>query len=544
MVKKSLLGVSLITMTMLYVLLFLIVFILGLFADIRFDVVVLISIGILILQFLISPFLTDLSMKWFYKAKFGYELPDYLKSFIESVCKDNNMKYPRIGFIDDGAPNAFTYGHTKNDARIVLTRGIFDLLNEEEVKAVVAHELGHAAHYDMLFMTVAQLVPLLLYYVYAISTDINSGNKGSSDNNGVNSATVGFFSYILYVISQYIVLLLSRQREYYADDFSIEVTKNPRALGEALVKIGYGLTTNTSKASKFSASKSNALGIFDAKASKSLIVESYSDKGIDSSRIQSAMKWEMWNLWAIWYEIQSTHPLISKRLKNISKQCATYNQPEYINFDLQKPESYVDDFFKELLILALPGIFTVLMLLLLLVDVATENQTLLAITFSMPIFIFLASLFKYCYKYRTRAEFKPTKVENLLGEVKVSGITTIPCELEGSLIGKGDPGCIFDDDFTLRDSTGIIFLNYDRVIGLANFIFGLFKSKEYIDKTVKIKGWYMRTPVPYVEVLEMKIGDTVKKYKKYTVTKVLIALAALVYAAAFLYICFMGVTGV
>ena len=54
----------------------------------------------------------------------------------------------------------------------------------------------------------------------------------------------------------------------------------------------------------------------------------------------------------------------------------------------------------------------------------------------------------------------------------------------------------------------------------------------------------MRTPVPYVEVLEMKIGDTVKKYKKYTVTKVLIALAALVYAAAFLYICFMEVTGV
>ena len=43
------------------------------------------------------------------------------------------MKYPKIGYIDDGAPNAFTYGRTKNDARIVLTRGIFELLTEEEV---------------------------------------------------------------------------------------------------------------------------------------------------------------------------------------------------------------------------------------------------------------------------------------------------------------------------------------------------------------------------------------------------------------------------
>ena len=56
------------------------------------------------------------------------------------------MKYPNMGFINDGAPNAFTYGRTKNDARIVLTHGIFELLDEEEVKAVVAHELGHAVH--------------------------------------------------------------------------------------------------------------------------------------------------------------------------------------------------------------------------------------------------------------------------------------------------------------------------------------------------------------------------------------------------------------
>ena len=151
--KRNLLGISLVTLGGLYVLLSAIIILVTILIGAPVITGIGISIAVLIIQFLVSPFFTDLSMKWFYKAKFKYEVPEYLKKFIEEVCASNNMKYPRIGYIDDGAPNAFTYGHTKNDARIVLTRGIFELLTEEEVKAVVAHELGHAVHYDMLFMT-------------------------------------------------------------------------------------------------------------------------------------------------------------------------------------------------------------------------------------------------------------------------------------------------------------------------------------------------------------------------------------------------------
>ena len=163
--KKNLLGISLLTITSLYFLLAAIIILIAILTDIPVLYGIIASIVILILQFLISPWMTDLSMKWFYKAQFGYELPENIKKFVEEVCQQNNMKFPKIGYIDDGAPNAFTYGRTKNDARVVVTRGIFELLNEDEVKAVIGHELGHAAHYDMLFMTVAQLVPLILYYI-------------------------------------------------------------------------------------------------------------------------------------------------------------------------------------------------------------------------------------------------------------------------------------------------------------------------------------------------------------------------------------------
>ena len=85
----------------------------------------IIGIAIAVIQFLLGPYITDLSLRWFYKmAWIDYgRLPVYLRTFIVSTCKNNNMKNPRMGVIYDGAPNAFTYGHTPNNARIVLTRG-------------------------------------------------------------------------------------------------------------------------------------------------------------------------------------------------------------------------------------------------------------------------------------------------------------------------------------------------------------------------------------------------------------------------------------
>ena len=130
--KKKLLGISLLTISGLYFLLAAVIILISLVAGINVLYGIIACIIILILQFLISPFITDLTMKWFYKVDFNHEFPDYLKKFIEQICNDNNMKYPRVGFIDDGAPNAFTYGHTKNNARVILTRGIFELLTEED----------------------------------------------------------------------------------------------------------------------------------------------------------------------------------------------------------------------------------------------------------------------------------------------------------------------------------------------------------------------------------------------------------------------------
>lgn len=523
--KKGLAGVSLITMSVLYGILAVIVIPICYYFGVSILVTILVFIAVIVLQFLISPFLTDISMKWFYGVRFDMEMPAYLKDFITKVCQEHNMNYPRIGYINDGAPNAFTYGHTKNDARIVLTRGTFELLSEDEVKAVVGHELGHAVHYDMALMTIAQLVPLILYAVY----EMFAKHVDTRDDDNSKLATIGYIAYILYIICQYIILWLSRVREYYADSFSAEELKNPNLLASALVKIGYGLSANTSREGKLSASTKNTLGIFDSRTSKTLIVTGYNNNNtgeVSKDNIKNAMKWEMWNVWAKWYELSSTHPLISKRLNALSDMSSKYGVEPYIKFDLQKTESYVDDFLVEILIKCLPAIVFVVSVSFVAFFSAEIGKYILAAFGGVLLLTALSSFIPLRRKY-PNSNYKETTVANLLGEVKVSEITAIPCILSGEIIGRGNPGCIFNEDFVIRDSTGIVFLDYNQPMHIINKIFALFKSPEYFNKTITVKGWYRRSPVPYVEIKSMIIDGKTKKCYTYRFTKIFIWLLAI-----------------
>ena len=99
--------------------------------------------------------------------------------------------------------------------------------------------------------------------------------------------------------------------------------------------------------------------------------------------------------------------------------------------------------------------------------------------------------------------------------------------VKGNIIGKGDPGCIFSEDFVIRDKTGIIFLDYNQPLFILNKIFALFKSGKMIDKEITVKGWYRRNPVPFVEIYEYTVDGKTKKVWTYTVTMVLYSIFAI-----------------
>lgn len=517
--KKSLAAISALTMVLLYGMLGIVIALICYLCNYPAYGAIGAVIILMLIQFLISPWLTDLNMKWFYKANFDAPIPDYLRRFIEETCESKNMKYPKVAVIYDGAPNAFTYGRTKNDARIVITQGIFDLLDEEEVKSVVAHEIGHAVHYDMLLMTVVQLVPMALYAIYdACMRATKSAAKRSSDDDdkaAAGLALIGLVALLLYVISEYVILWFSRTREYYADDFSARATQNPAALASALIQIGLGLSTRKSSAKsdkmRHSASSPSALGISDIKTSAGISVCALENGYINREYVKEAMKWDLWNVWAKLYELSSTHPLVSKRVLALGKVSEEFGQRPFVDFDLEKPESYVDDFFRELVLIFLPSFCIIagaIAGIVLLINPVTVNMGMVAIAGGIVLAL-LASLlkFRHCHP----GGYEPRDIRDLLGEVKVSGITSIACELDGEIIGRGNPGCIFNEDYVLQDDTGIMLLDYDQPLRVVNKIFAIFKSAENFHKQVHVIGWYRRKPIPYVEIKSYEVDGIIKK---------------------------------
>jgi Zn-dependent protease with chaperone function len=147
------------TLGLLYGMLGLVLITLVQFGFVNTTIAVVFGCSIVLLQFLIGPWIMDLMLRFLYRMSWVQpeELPEHLEKFVRRVCDEHRMRFPWFGIIEDGAPQAFTYGHHPSNARVVISRGLFDLLTPEEVEAVVAHELGHACNWDMALMTLANL---------------------------------------------------------------------------------------------------------------------------------------------------------------------------------------------------------------------------------------------------------------------------------------------------------------------------------------------------------------------------------------------------
>jgi Zn-dependent protease with chaperone function len=509
------------------------------FGGLNETVALVIGVVVAALQFALGPWIMDLSLRWFYRFRWVQptELPEHLRLFVERVCEEEKMKFPSFGLIDDGAPTAFTYGHVPNNARIVISRGILELLEPEEVEGVVAHEMGHAHNWDMALMTIAQLVPLLLFYIYRVGIRLSVGRGKGKEF----SWAVAIGAYVLYIVAEYVVLWFSRTREYFADRFAGRVTKNPNALAMALVKIAYGLAAQPKekvveenvKGKKKEKTEDRvlvgqgamrALNIFDDRQAVSLVVASAvgrgtEAKGPDVEHIKSAMQWDLWNPWAKLYELNSTHPLVAHRLMYLTDQAAHLGQEPLVVFDRKKPESYWDDFFVDLFMMFLPWLGLLLGAGAMVGAWALQHfdgdptRWLMAALGGGLAAAGLGSLLKTNFSYR-RDFFPHLSVAALMHRVKVSGVRPVPATLTGNIIGKGVPGLIWSKDFVMRDATGILFLDYQQPLAIWNFLFGLLRAERYQGKEVRVSGWFRRAPVPYLELYRVEAMDGSEKPRK------------------------------
>jgi len=168
-----------------------------------------------------------------------------LLNVIRELAIAANIPMPRVYVIDDTAPNAFATGRDPAHASIAITTGLLEKLDREELQGVIGHELSHVRNLDIRF----SLVVGVMVGVIAILADFFvrftfwGGGRRSSSREGGNSAqaVIAIIAIILAIlapiISRFIQLAVSRQREYLADASSVELTRNPYGLERALAKI-------------------------------------------------------------------------------------------------------------------------------------------------------------------------------------------------------------------------------------------------------------------------------------------------------------------
>jgi heat shock protein HtpX len=284
-------------------------------------ILVLGGTGLFILfQFLIGPTVVAAAARLRYLN--SGENP-WLESTVKELAGKSGVPMPKLAIVPSNTPNAFVFGRTTGGATLGVHEGLLKNLNQDEVKGVIAHEIGHIKHRDFIVMTVLSALPLIAYTIAQVAFRagvFNSYSRGRKNegNAGIVMIAIGALSFLVYIITFLSVMRLSRLREHYADAYSAYLTGAPRNLESGLAKITYGLSISP-KAPE----GARAFYIEDpaqAKREIQQIMEKKMDYDLDHDgvlnerELEQAMERESKSAWVTMNSLFATHPPTFKRI--------------------------------------------------------------------------------------------------------------------------------------------------------------------------------------------------------------------------------------
>jgi heat shock protein HtpX len=201
-------------------------------------VVVVIGVALLFSQYYFSDKIAMFSM---HAHEVTPQQEPRLHQIVDRLCALANMPKPRVGVAEMDLPNAFATGRNPSHAVVCATRGIMARLSDEELEAVLAHELSHVAHRDVAVMTIASGVGMLAGLVgrMAMWGAMFSGGGNSRDGEQMALLEIAtwLISMVIYVIAYLLTMALSRYRELAADRSGAILIGKPSVLANALVKV-------------------------------------------------------------------------------------------------------------------------------------------------------------------------------------------------------------------------------------------------------------------------------------------------------------------
>lgn len=271
------------------------------------------AVVMLFIQYIIGPSLVEWSMGVRYVSP--EEAPE-LHQMVEELARAAGIKKPRVCISKIQVPNAFAFGRSISDGRVCVTEGILRLMDRSELRAVLGHELSHIKNRDVTTMTLLSIVPIVCWHL--AWSFMFSGRRDRG-----NAVFIGLFAFLLYFITNLLVMYGSRIREYYADKGSVELGNPPHQLASALYKLVYV----SARAPKDALKQMEGYKAFFLNDPSKAVSEIRELSELDRDMNGTVDEEELMNLRRSkvgvgfsdhLMELLSTHPNMLKRIKNLS----------------------------------------------------------------------------------------------------------------------------------------------------------------------------------------------------------------------------------
>ncbi|AFY80945.1 Zn-dependent protease with chaperone function [Oscillatoria acuminata PCC 6304] len=483
-------------------------------------------LGILILLLVASPWLLDLLLRFAYgmeklpPPKLGNYSPEARK-LLSRFSVERKQPALSLGVIPTDAPIAMTYGFAPRFARIVVSQGLLEQLEEDEIAAIYAGELGHLENWDFPLMSLAVLLCQVPYLVYwQVSRDGDKWLDSQEWSGKVMLGTAGVISavaYGLYWVLRWPVLFLSRLRFYYSDRASASLTGNPNALTRALLKMAIGIAQDVEKQGH----TSFVLEGFDLLSPVGYVqgMTLGSCSGFESW--ENLLQWDRHNGYKKWLMVPQSHPPLGDRLTLLDLYARFWKLDAELDFARDgtvAPAKSSPAMLKRLLLQGAPyfglplGLLAGLMLWVfgavavnlgfVALDWVWGDRSILQgsvlIGVSLGIFLRINSFFPDITSKNIRTN---PPLPELLTDPNAIPVDSLPIGLEGQLLGRRGLSNWLAQDLILQSPTGLVKLHAASNLGVFGYLWLLSKRpNDVVGQGISAVGWFRRGATPWIDL--------------------------------------------